>query len=604
MQSLEPTLHPTRTARQLRTGVGTMSAAEQFNPYGLHAVHIPLRMVPYQGLSWAAKCLYGRLGLYRGKKPDGFCAPDLVELARAMGASIDGVNRWMMELVEQGFIRRVRRGPGRAAECIFLDHTVFHDSGNMPNQTPPIDSAEMPNQGDALIPNFCGSDSAEIRNVDSAEMPNPYKEENIHFENIHENIHSSSGFSYSVAREETAVKHDDEEATFSQNEQTPEPPAGVELPAAGKDENLPEVENGKTPDLVATVPAVTRNPEDLAALVETARGQLRMARAASMDLTCVVTTENLEATSPPDGKITVDILEVFSGYADFELWLKDTVTRGLGRKAKSGGYAFYLADARREVPRVALARRRMDAEAAREREQDAAEAAAVAELDTPMRAIEAFGRIQGRLAGRGVPRPVKARLERTGEQISPNALEAAIRGWKRCAHCGDGGTVGNELDRTLAFCACAAGIEAGYDKGACWPTEETARVHANVKSLLVAACFAVEQPFVADAIGDSEVTDDGETLRIALPAAHFGICEADVRPAAERLGWQRRIVITGGRQFSKPAPAAKPEAAAAPLFKPITQADIDRELELAKRRKPPGMEPIGHWIGGTVPMTG
>src|ERR1035437_4089584 len=258
MQSLEPTLHPTRTARQLRTGVGTMSAAEQFNPYGLHAVHIPLRMVPYQGLSWAAKCLYGRLGLYRGKKPDGFCAPDLVELARAMGASIDGVNRWMMELVEQGFIRRMRRGPGRAAECIFLDHTVFHDSGNMPNQTPPIDSAEMPNS---------------------------YKEENIHFENIHENIHSSSGFSYSVAREETAVKHDDEEATFSQNEQTPEHPAGGELRAAGKDENLPEVENGKTPDLVATVPAVTRNPEDLAALVETARGQLRMARAASMDLT-------------------------------------------------------------------------------------------------------------------------------------------------------------------------------------------------------------------------------------------------------------------------------------------------------------------------------
>lgn len=182
----------------------------------------------------------------------------------------------------------------------------------------------------------------------------------------------------------------------------------------------------------------------------------------------------------------------------------------------------------------------------------------------------------------------------------PNALEAAIRGWKRCAHCGDGGTVGNALDRTLAFCACAAGIEAGYDKGACWPTEETARVHADVKSLLVAACFAVEQPFVADAIGDSEVTDDGETLKIALPAAHFGIREADVRPAAERLGWQRRIVITGGRQFSKPAPAAKPEAAAAPLFKAITQADIDRELELAKRRKPPGIEPIGDWIGGTV----
>ena len=413
---------------------------------------------------------------------------------------------------------------------------------------------------------------------------------------------SSSGFSYSVAREETEAKRDDDEATSSQNENpTPEPAANVELPAAGEDENLPERENSKTPDLeAATVPAVTRNPEDLAALVETAREQLRMARAASMDFAGLVTTENLEATSPPDGKITVEILGAFSEYADFELWLKDTVTRGLGRKAKSARYALYLADARSEASRVTLARRAkekrlQDIELACERQQ-AEEAAAVPVLDTPMPLLQAFGRIQGRLAGRAVPRPLKAKLERTGGLISPNALEAAIRGWRRCAHCDDGGTVGNVIDRTLTFCACAAGLEAGYGKGAAWPAEEIARVHADTKSLLVAAAHMVNA-YLADAIEASTITETPAELVFDAPKSYrLYFVDRQFHEVLKRAGEQRTVRLTWQAVPSPaPTPTPKPEGAAAPLFKPITQADIDRELAKRQQRKPPVIEPVANW---------
>ena len=31
---------------------------EVFNPYGLYAIHIPLGLVLYSGVSWGAKCLF------------------------------------------------------------------------------------------------------------------------------------------------------------------------------------------------------------------------------------------------------------------------------------------------------------------------------------------------------------------------------------------------------------------------------------------------------------------------------------------------------------------------------------------------------------------
>jgi hypothetical protein len=299
----------------------------------------------------------------------------------------------------------------------------------------------------------------------------------------------------------------------------------------------------------------------------------------------------LEQTGSPDRAITVRILKAFKTHDDFQEWLKDTVRRGLARKARDSRWGLYLKDAENHAEDIALWReaeekRRIDDEIAHERQQ-AAEAAAVAELDQPMPALQAFARIQTRVPA--LPRVLKARLTRTGELISPNALEAQARGWKRCPNCHDGGMIGDAIDKTLVFCGCPAGIEEMCIKGADWPAQEMARVHADAKSLLVAACHTVGCLFTADAITDSKVSAGGGVLEIRLPDGHFGIDHGDVRNAAERLKWQRRIVITGGRQQPQPAPAAKPEAAA-PARPPITQADIDAELAKRRQKIPPQME--------------
>src|ERR1035441_7791887 len=504
-----------------------MSAAEQFNPYGLHAIHIPLRLVPYQGLSWAAKGLYGRLALYRGKKADGFCAPGLVELARAMGASVDAVNRWMMELVEQKFIKRVRRGPGRAAECIFLKHPVFLDSGNMPNQAQPTDSAEMPNQGDALIPDYCGSDSAEIRNADSAEMPNPFKEENIHIENIHKDIHSSSVVSAAV----TPVSSDDESRFSSEKKKEDSSSLARKMYGNGKGEFTPA--DRKTLIEVAQ---------------DTLRGSIASIRARYEGIT---QTAALKATHTPDKEITGDILNAFESFDDFQAWITDTENRGLASKARDphAVYALYRQDAKIRAEDIHAERlkaeQRATEEAIEDEQQRAAEAAEVKLLDTPLPALQAFGLIQGRLNGHRVPAPLKAALERTGELIAPNALDAAIRGWKRCARCDDGGTVGHAFYRTLAFCTCPAGIEAAYDKGADWPTEEIARVHGSTKDKLVGAARTISV-YLGDAIDASNLTETPSELVFDVPKGYrLYFKEKGFSEVFKLAGEQRTIRLMG-----------------------------------------------------------
>lgn len=191
-------------------------------------------------------------------------------------------------------------------------------------------------------------------------------------------------------------------------------------------------------------------------------------------------------------EITVQILETFSDYDDYQAWLPTTVSRGLARKAKSSTWGLYLADAKNQAEdlkhkREAAEKRERDWEIERER-QKAADAVAVAELDQPMPAPQAYSRIQSHMEGRGVPLPLKARLERARELISPNELARQISVWKRCPDCRDEGTLGSAIDRDLRFCGCPAGIETSYRGGADWAEREIARVHADAKSTLVAAC--------------------------------------------------------------------------------------------------------------------
>jgi hypothetical protein len=187
-----------------------MTGDGEFTPYNLHSIRIPLGLVAYPGLSWGAKVLYGRLALFRGVKKGGFCAPRLDQLTEAMGASADTIDRWLAELIREGFLERKRRGPSRSAECIFLRHPALTDSARLRNvdsadvrsQKPLADSAELPNQSvpdsaevrnqrEGLIPQICGVDSAELRNHIIIDKPKTFTK-NIHYSSS-ENNSSSDG---------------------------------------------------------------------------------------------------------------------------------------------------------------------------------------------------------------------------------------------------------------------------------------------------------------------------------------------------------------------------------------------------------------------------
>jgi hypothetical protein len=347
----------------------------------------------------------------------------------------------------------------------------------------------------------------------------------------------------------------------------------------------------------------TENPTswDRHALVETARKQLRMTRAAGMGNVGVFSPETPAQTSVPDPTITLQILECFPGYDDFTFWLKDTLKRGVARKAKdSTRWGLYLADAKNhaeEIPRRRQTdqQRRITAEAA-EAKCVAAKAQAAAEMARPMSAFEAYCRIQRRVQ-RGVPKPLKAQLERTDQLIAPCELERQILAWNRCPKCSDVGLLGNAIDRDLRFCDCPAGREAQnaptaaelakaerFHRGPDYPEREIKRVHSDSQSLLVASCRVVGLEFAGAAIENSSVSDDGTTLIITLGNRACALQPTDVEGALIRINWRRIVQIDvppAAKSGSTILPSATPEATAP--AKPITQRDIDVELLKAGR---------------------
>jgi hypothetical protein len=489
-----------------------MSAGEPFNPYGLHAIRVPVAMLGFQGVSFGAKCLYGRLALYLGRPRAGaHCDPNLDRLARDMATSVDSINRWLSELIREKFIERRRRGRLRA-ECVFLPHPCL------------LNSAELRNQEGSPIPQPCGVEAA----PNSADLPVQFRRSAVSIpqpcgvaykeENVQENIHSSSSV--------PAVQQRDDGSHYSE-----------------------ETKTGKT--------------EDLDALVSTARDQLRAARAAGAGVP-------LEQIGAPDREIAVQILGAFADFSDFESWLKGTVQRGVARKAKSATWGLFLTDARNQAEDLKLKR---EAKESRERDwqieeerRQAAEAEQRRVMETPMAINEAKALVE-----RAIPWPLQARFVRTGEAISPNELEGQAKAWHRCAACRDAGTTGSAIDSDLWFCGCAAGLEAQYRDGADWPARETERVHAGAKALLVAACRALNYQFAGDALECADVADDGKTLEIRPATAADAICisDADVLEALGRIRWQRvvRIIRPGSPPVNgagiRPITAADFEGAAA-----------------------------------------
>ena len=502
-----------------------MSAGDPFNPYTLYAIRVPLGMLTHPGISAGAKLLYGRLALYLGRKPGGFCNPDLETLAVDMGASTHTIDRWLKELIDERFIERRRRGRFRA-ECVFLPNPLLFNSAELGNQdvvsTPQncgVGEGVQFRSSGAPIPQICISNSADLaENRPQATETETVPRLKTFIKTFIENVHSSS----SVVEAATLAETTDDDGPVSDG-----------------------TEPGK--------------PEDPDSLVSVARDQLRAARAAGAGVP-------LEQIGAPDREITVQILGAFSDKtrrlgcpgADFETWLESTVSRGVARKAKSATWGLYLSDAKNQAQDLRLKREsaeKTETDWALEQERrQAAEAEQRRAMETPMPIAEA-----GALVEHVIPWPLQARLVRTGEAVSPNELERQAKAWHRCTACRDTGTTGSAIDSDLRFCGCAAGVEAEYRDGADWPAREIERVHAGVKALLVEACRSLNRQFAGDGLQDADLADDGAILEIRPKTEADAICisDTDVQEALGRVGWQRvvRIVRPG----------------------PITRADIEAQ---------------------------
>ena len=104
-----------------------LRAGHPFNPHGvLRGVFVPLGVLGHPSLSDGAKLLYARLCFAAGRS--GECAVSVEELAAASAASEPTVKRQLHELTGAGLIRRIRRGPGLPAVCVFLWHECLADS--------------------------------------------------------------------------------------------------------------------------------------------------------------------------------------------------------------------------------------------------------------------------------------------------------------------------------------------------------------------------------------------------------------------------------------------------------------------------------------------
>jgi hypothetical protein len=498
------------------------TAGEPFNPWRKECGFYPPEIVGANTdlkLTDGQKRLYERAVRWAGKKGNFWYA--FVTIAQALGKSVRQTKHDMSILEQKGLIRHTRRQ--RTSNLYeFIWHVIFE-----------VQSTAHQNSDFDV--------QAAAPQVATLEV-----QDNVPLE------------VQCTAQESCPLNYVQEESSSSEGSKTEIDDDEIPIPERDKNEN--------------------RSADTEAYPLAQATEQLREARAAGAG---IPVNEQL----PPDREITLKILGYFQKFEDFTVWLKTTITRNLARKANGPRWGLYATDAANHSQGIAVKRERMEKDeidaAIMWQHRQSIEADMERTMDTPMPAQQALRLVQSRVDR--VPQLLKARLERTGELITPNELERQVRAWKSCPHCQDGKR-GSAIDRDLRFCACAAGIEAIHRDGADYPEQQIMLVHADAKSLLVAACHAVRSPFSADAIEESDVTDDGESLEIHLQGtgARHGLSESNVQAALDRVGLIRRIVIRGGPQILNPPKPASNSRPASPIcrshpggLKSITQADID-----------------------------
>ena len=96
---------------------------QPFNPYKVFTgIHLPNALLKYPGLSLSAKVVWGRLAQYAGH--DGKCHPKIDTIAEEVALSGRQVKNLLNELVEQGFLFKIKPS-GQQRLMHFPDDYVF-----------------------------------------------------------------------------------------------------------------------------------------------------------------------------------------------------------------------------------------------------------------------------------------------------------------------------------------------------------------------------------------------------------------------------------------------------------------------------------------------
>ena len=100
-----------------------MNIGETFNPFKrFNGIFIPEQIVSLSTINQGAKLCYGRLLRFAGK--NGYCFPSVKLLATELGVGERQTQKYLAELQDHGFIRKMPR-PGSSDRIEFLLHEAF-----------------------------------------------------------------------------------------------------------------------------------------------------------------------------------------------------------------------------------------------------------------------------------------------------------------------------------------------------------------------------------------------------------------------------------------------------------------------------------------------
>lgn len=154
-----------------------LKVGERFRPYmSFNGLLIPTSLLPYGGISLGAKALWALAAMHAGK--DSECFASVPALAKEMNVSASSVEKYMKELVAEGFVKRRRHGPGRPATIEFSLHPALvpslKKSLSDPQDSTDLDPSNFTDQQLARPVKNDGIDPSNITDLDPSNFTGVY----------------------------------------------------------------------------------------------------------------------------------------------------------------------------------------------------------------------------------------------------------------------------------------------------------------------------------------------------------------------------------------------------------------------------------------------